>query len=88
MTWRSVWSIVGLRAAPAQRFDNALAESFFSSLQVELLDRQSWTTRQQLANAIFERIEVWYNPERRHSAPGYRSPVDYENLPPVAAASA
>jgi putative transposase len=61
-------------------FDNALAESFFSSLQVELLDRQTWTTRQQLANAIFEWIEAWYNPRRRHSALGYRSPVDYENL--------
>jgi transposase InsO family protein len=57
---------------------NALAESFFSSLQVELLDRQSWATRQQLANAIFEWIEAWYNPTRRHSALDYLSPIDYE----------
>jgi putative transposase len=44
-------------------FDNALAESFFSSLQVELLDRQSWATRQQLANAIFEWIETSHQPK-------------------------
>jgi putative transposase len=69
-------------------FDNALAESFFSSLQVELLDRQTWATRSQLANAIFEWIEAWYNPRRRHSALGYCSPVDYENLQPAAATAA
>jgi putative transposase len=69
-------------------FDNALAESFFSSLQVELLDRQAWVTRSQLANAIFEWIEAWYNPRRRHSALGYRSPVDYENLQPAAGTAA
>ena len=59
-------------------FDNALAESFFSSMQIELLDRQSWRTRQDLANAIFEWIEAFYNPVRRHSGLDYLSPVDYE----------
>jgi putative transposase len=54
-------------------------------MQVELLDRQVWVTRQQLANAIFEWIEAWYNPVRRHSALDYHSPVDYERLhtPPL-----
>jgi putative transposase len=69
-------------------FDNALAESFFASLQVELLDRQTWATRGQLANAIFEWIEAWYNPTRRHSALDYHSPVDYERLHTPAAPAA
>jgi putative transposase len=80
--------LLGSMGSVGDCFDNALAESFFSSLQVELLDRQTWTTRQQLANAIFEWIEAWYNPRRRHSALGYRSPVDYENLQLVAVTAA
>jgi len=80
--------LLGSMGSIGDCFDNALAESFFSSLQVELLDRQTWTTRTQLANAIFEWIEAWYNPRRRHSALGYRSPVDYENLQPAATAAA
>jgi putative transposase len=80
--------LLGSMGSVGDCFDNALAESFFSSLQVELLDRQSWSTRQQLANVIFEWIEAWYNPRRRHSALGYRSPTEYENLPPVATEAA
>ena len=64
----------------ASAYDNALMESFFGSLQIELLDRRTWTTRAELANAIFEWIEAWYNPRRRHSALGYLSPTDYETL--------
>ena len=60
--------------------DNALAESFFSSLQLELLDTQSWSTRRQLITAIFDYIEVFYNRQRLHSALGYRSPAEYEEL--------
>jgi putative transposase len=60
-------------------YDNAVAESFFGTLQLELLDRRHWTSRQQLANAIFEWIEAFYNPKRRHSFIGQLSPVDYEN---------
>jgi putative transposase len=59
--------------------DNAVAESFFATLQTELLDRRSWTTRAGLASAIFEYVECWYNPHRRHSALGYLSPLAYEN---------
>ncbi len=61
-------------------YDNAMMESFFSTLQRELLDRRQWQTRRELASAIFEWIEAWYNPRRRHTAIGYRSPVDYERL--------
>jgi len=56
---------------------------------IAALDRRSWVTKQELANAIFEWIEVWYNPARRHSALGYHSPLTYERMhhsPPTAAA--
>jgi transposase InsO family protein len=58
--------------------DNSVAEAFFSSLQRELLDQQSWDSRDQLAHAIFEWIETWYNPRRRHSNNHGLSPIDYE----------
>ena len=59
-------------------FDNSVAESFFATLQTELLDRQAWATREELANAVFAFIEGFYNPRRRHSTLGYLSPADYE----------
>jgi putative transposase len=49
-------------------FDNAMIESFWSRMQVELLDRQRWLTRVELANAIFEYLEIFHNRQRRHSA--------------------
>jgi putative transposase len=49
-------------------------------MQIELLDRRDWATRAELANAIFEWIEAFYNPIRRHSSLGYLSPLDYERL--------
>ncbi len=58
--------------------DNAVAESFFATLQTELLDRWSWSTRQQLRSAIFDYIEGFYNRQRRHSTLGYLSPAEYE----------
>ena len=63
-------------------YDNAMAESFFSVLQRELLDEQRWTTRRQLALAVFEWIEAWYNPHRRHTSIGSLSPIDYEAAQP------
>ncbi len=57
--------------------DNAVAESFFATLQTELLDRGRWTSRAQLAQAIFEWIEVFYNQQRRHSTLGMLSPLTY-----------
>jgi putative transposase len=59
-------------------YDNAMAESFFSVLQRELLDTQRWTTHRQLAVAIFEWIEAWYNPHRRHTSIGSFSPIAFE----------
>jgi len=61
-------------------YDNAMMESFWGTLQLEILDQQQWKTRDELANAIFEWIECWYNPKRRHSSIGMHSPVTFEAL--------
>lgn len=58
--------------------DNAMMESFWSSMQIELLDRQKWKTRVELAIAIFDYIEIFHNRQRRHSALDYRTPIEYE----------
>lgn len=68
--------------------DNAMMESFFSTLQRELLNRRSWTSRKELASAIFEWIEAWYNPRRRHTSIDDRSPLEYERLYTAAADAA
>jgi transposase InsO family protein len=59
-------------------YDNAMVESFWSRMQVELLDRQRWRTRIELANAIFEYLEMFHNRQRRHSALGMLTPVEFE----------
>jgi transposase InsO family protein len=59
-------------------YDNALIESFWSRMQVELLDRRIWRTRVELANAIFEYLEIFHNRQRRHSALGMLTPVEFE----------
>jgi putative transposase len=59
-------------------YDNSVAESFFGTLQLELLDEHRWTDRKRLALAIFDWIETWYNPRRRHSYCKMLSPIDYE----------
>jgi putative transposase len=59
-------------------FDNAMAESFFASLETELLDRTSFRTRADARLAVFDYIEAFYNPHRRHSAIGYLSPAEFE----------
>jgi putative transposase len=59
-------------------FDNAMAESFFATLECELLDRRRFKTQAQAEIAVFDFIEGWYNPQRRHSSIGYLSPVHYE----------
>jgi putative transposase len=61
-------------------YDNALCESFFATLECELLDRQSFPSQAEARMAIFRFIEGWYNPHRRHSALGQRSPIDFEHL--------
>ena len=68
-------------------YDNAVIESFWSRMQVELLDRQRWSTRIELANAIFEYLEIFHNRRRRHSALGMLSPLEFESQqPPITAA--
>jgi putative transposase len=59
-------------------YDNALAESFFATLECELLDRRKLRTREEAGRAVFEFIEGWYNLYRRHSSIGQVSPVRYE----------
>ena len=70
--------LLGSMGTVGDALDNAVAESFFASLQCELLDRHDWPTRAGLARAMFHWIETFYNPTRRHSTLGYLSPVDYE----------
>lgn len=59
-------------------YDNAMAESFFASLECELIDRRSWKTKTEARLAVFTWIETWYNPHRRHSGIGYKSPINFE----------
>lgn len=71
--------LVGSMGSVGDALDNALTESFFATLQTELLDRDRWATRQNLATAIFSYIEGFYNRRRRHSALGYLSPEEFES---------
>ncbi len=59
-------------------YDNSMIESFWSRMQVELLDRQKWNTRLELANAMFDYLEIWHNRKRRHSQLGMLSPIEFE----------
>lgn len=59
-------------------YDNAMCESFFATLECELLDRRRFTSQAQARMAVFTFIEGFYNPVRLHSALGYRSPIRYE----------
>ena len=66
-------------------YDNAMCESFFATLECELIDRRRFRSHAEARIAVFEFIEGWYNPRRRHSAIGYLSPINYERsrLPPA-----
>ena len=71
--------LMGSMGRVASALDNSMMESFFGTMQRELLDRRThWPTRRELGRAIFEWIEAWYNPRRRHTSLGNVSPVDYE----------
>jgi len=86
----SVYAALGYRAELAAHgmvasmsrkgdcYDNAVAESFFATLEFELLRKHDWPTRAEARRAIFRYIETWYNPRRRHSTLGYVSPAEYE----------
>jgi transposase InsO family protein len=59
-------------------YDNAVAESFFATIEFELIMQNDWQTKAEARRAIFRYIETWYNRRRRHSTLGYISPVEYE----------
>ncbi len=60
-------------------YDNVMCESFFAPLECELIDRRTFRTQNKARLAIFEFIEAWYNPKRRHSTLGYLSPMEYSH---------
>lgn len=64
--------------SPGDCYDNALCESFFATLECELLQRSSFRTPAEARRAVFEFVEGWYNPHRRHSSLEYQSPINYE----------
>jgi len=59
-------------------YDNAMCESFFATLETELIDRNSFRNQAEARMAVFDFIEAWYDPHRRHSALGQMSPLNYE----------
>ena len=59
-------------------YDNGMIEAFWSRMQVELLDTQTWDTRIELANAMFTYLEIWHNRQRRHGQRGWHTPIEYE----------
>jgi len=61
-------------------FDNAVVESFWGTMQVELLNRRRWKTRVELANAIVEYLEIFHNRKRRHSSLGMLTPIEFEKM--------
>lgn len=80
--------LLGSMGSIGDAYDNSLVESFFGTLQLELLDQHHWRTRDELARAIFEWIEAWYNPRRRHTSIDSLSPIDYEARATPAATAA
>ena len=57
-----------------------MMESFWSKIQTELFNRKRWSTRIELANAMFEYLEIFHNRQRRHSKLGYLTPIEYERM--------
>jgi putative transposase len=79
--YRALLAAHGLLASMSRKgncWDNAVAESFFATLEFELIMKSDWHTRQEARSAIFRYIETWYNRVRRHSTLGYISPAEYE----------
>jgi putative transposase len=64
--------------APGSAYDNALAESFFATLETELIDRTAWVTFDQARLDVFDWLETFYNPVRRHSSLGHLAPIEFE----------
>jgi transposase InsO family protein len=79
--YRALLAAHGMIASMSRKgdcWDNAVAESFFATLELELIVKSEWRTRDAARRAIFRYIETWYNRERLHSTLGYRSPAQYE----------
>lgn len=79
--YRALLEAHGMRPSMSRKgdcWDNAVCESFFSTLETELVESSNWATREEARAAVFEYIEVWYNRERLHSSLGYLSPTEYE----------
>lgn len=86
--YRAELAAHGMQASMSRKgncYDNAVAESFFSTLEFELVMTADWPTRDAARTAVFEYLATWYNPKRRHSTLGYLSPVAYEEQLQVAA---
>lgn len=80
---RALLAAHGITASMSRKgncWDNAVAESFFATLERELIDDADWETHEQAKRDIFEFIEIWYNRQRLHSTLGYMTPVSYEAL--------
>ncbi|KIH96390.1 transposase [Streptomonospora alba] len=72
--------LLGSMGTVGDCYDNSMMESLWATMQLELLDSRAWKTRDELSTGIFEWIECWYNPRRRHSSIGMRSPATFEGL--------
>ncbi|MDT0305314.1 IS3 family transposase [Streptomonospora wellingtoniae] len=72
--------LLGSMGTVGDCYDNSMMESLWATMQLELLDSRPWKNREELSAAIFEWIECWYNPHRRHSSIGMRSPTAFEGL--------
>ncbi|MFH1560197.1 MAG: IS3 family transposase, partial [Chloroflexota bacterium] len=72
------WGVRPSMESVGDCYDNALCESFFASLECELLDRRSFQTHAEARMAVFQYIEGWYNTHRRHSSIGYHAPIAFE----------
>ena len=75
-SWRA--GVVPSMGSAGDAYDNAIAEAFFATLDSELLMRHRFIDRGTARRALFDYIEGWYNPDRRHSAFGYLSPAEFE----------
>jgi len=75
----SLGHAAGLYSKGRASSTHVVVEAFWGRMQTELLNRQRWNTRVELAGAIFEYIEGFHNRARRHSALGFLTPTEYEN---------
>jgi transposase InsO family protein len=79
--YRTVLKELGIEVSMSRKgncWDNAVAESFFSTIKTELIYERRWPSRSELRAAVFDYIEVFYNRQRLHSTLGYKSPIQFE----------